>query len=196
MHNVSATVPETDYRCKLPCFLAFFGSSVNRKVRGTPRNTNATVFVEVLRRDDGRPTIRVDNVSVELGELSLVHTSDNSSPLGKIVDAVVWAFESVIKHIIESVVPERVKAVVENEVNGFLPTLPLVLREPPDIVDGRMSLSMDLLPNVLTGKVGLAPRVDDFARLPLPERDFALDASLTSLNNLLSHVMRQGAVTL
>ncbi|KAG8339981.1 hypothetical protein TRVL_09190 [Trypanosoma vivax] len=83
--------------------------------------------------------------SVQLGDLNFGVCSDDSSLLGRVSNAIVLELSFLIAGIVQSIILERVKPVVEMVLNDILSTSPIVVAELRDDENAHTAGSMIVL---------------------------------------------------
>ncbi|KAH8617531.1 hypothetical protein ERJ75_000363700 [Trypanosoma vivax] len=101
-----------------------------------------------------------------------------------------------IAGIVQSIIPERVKSVVEVMVNDILSTSPIVVAELRDDENVHMSGSMIVLAVSTATERARATEEDASHEYSQLQNDFFVTASLASLNDVLDFILCKSTVLL
>lgn len=179
--DMSAVVPELNFTYT---YWLFQWQTCNGTARTEVSGTNSTLYFNLTIGSDGLVNETIKGVNISIGDLDVTTSMSDCPSMDAIIQLIIAIFKGSIKEQLERIVPERMNPILRNKTEDALTSLPIAFMDDPNITEGRMELSLAILPNASSSRV-VPP--DDVVPLkqPFPDRDLAVISSFDGANNIL-----------
>ncbi|SCU71076.1 expression site-associated gene (ESAG) protein, putative [Trypanosoma equiperdum] len=169
-------------------------TSCRGKVRASVAVSSASLVLGLSVDDDEKLKITVDDMNVRFAKLNLTPKLVNwCMVFDNFIIKFIKQQEGSIMGNLQGEIPRAAMGPLEEKLNDFIATAPLVFPESPKITDGELQVLVTIVapsPGGGSNSSAKTPLLD----VPFPERSFGVVASFTAVNTVLVPLVNKSIV--